>query len=118
MPEPKNKDSVAGRIRSRLEGFVGALQRKESIVERFTVRQVDLDLKPTSYGPQQVRETRKLLAMSQSVFAKFLGVSISTVRAWEQGVNVPSDMASRFMDEIRSDPEHWRNRLRDLVIAK
>jgi DNA-binding transcriptional regulator YiaG len=57
-------------------------------------------------------------AGSQAVFAKLLGVSLNTVRAWEQGVNHPSDMACRFLDEIRRDPAYWVRRLKEAVIAR
>jgi len=65
-----------------------------------------------------VRRTRGLLRASQAVFARFLGVSVKTVRAWEQGFNVPSDMACRFMDEIRRDPSYWLRRLRSAIVAR
>ena len=71
---------------------------------------------PSVYHPRLVRETRDLLAASQAVFARFLGVSVQTVRAWEQGVNTPSTLASRFLDEIRHDPAYWRTRLRETVV--
>jgi len=38
------------------------------------------------------------------------------VRAWEQGENIPIDIAKRFMDEIRHDPDYWRARLREIVV--
>ena len=56
---------------------------------------------------------RKAIAASQVVFAKLLGVSPNTIRSWEQGVNDPSHMARRFLDEIRFNPEYWKQRLRD-----
>lgn len=85
---------------------------------RFTCRTFVLDLEPASYNPNDVKSTRKLLSASQGMFAKFLGVSIKTVRAWEQGTNTPSDMACRFMDEIRRNPDYWRSRLRESVRVK
>jgi putative transcriptional regulator len=65
-----------------------------------------------------VKQTRALLGASQAVFANFLGVSVKTVRAWEQGVNTPSAMACRFMDEIRRDPKHWIARLSEAAVAR
>src|SRR4051794_17473009 len=55
---------------------------------------------------------------SQAVFARFLGVSRNTVRSWEQGVNAPSTMACRFLDEIRLNPAYWQQRLRDSAKVK
>ena len=95
-----------------------ALQAKEPIHKKFTCRTIVLDLKPSSYNPARIKQTRNLLGVSQTLFAKFLGVSPSTVRSWEHGGNAPSDMACRFMDEIRRDPRHWMDRLREVARVK
>jgi putative transcriptional regulator len=112
------KRSVGSRIIERLEGFKNALKSGQKISGRFTYRKVVLDLEPTPYGPEQVKQTRELLNASQALFAKFLGVSASTVRAWEHGTNLPSAMACRFLDEIRRDPQHWIERLKSAVVYK
>jgi putative transcriptional regulator len=112
------KRSVGARIIERLEGFKNALKSGQKLSERFTCRKVVLDLEPTRYGPEQVKETRELLNASQALFAKFLGISVSTVRAWEHGTNAPSAMACRFLDEIRRDPRHWIERLKSAVVYK
>jgi DNA-binding transcriptional regulator YiaG len=76
------------------------------------------DLHPTAYSPARVAAVRDLLAVSQGVFAKFLGVGVKTVSSWEQGVNTPSDMAYRFLDEIEANPNYWRKPLRDSARVK
>jgi putative transcriptional regulator len=76
------------------------------------VRRVVLDLEPQTYTPEQIRAVRKLLNVSQSIFAQLLGVSVKAVQKWERG-GVPSDIACRFMDEIRRDPNYWKKRLKD-----
>lgn len=106
---------IGAQIVERMREFTDVLQRGEPISERFTVRRIKLDRKPTPYDPQKVKATRKLLNASQAVFAWFLGVKIQTVRAWEQGVNPPSDLACRFMDLIQSKPEWMRSRLREMA---
>jgi putative transcriptional regulator len=112
------KASVENLIIQRLEGFTEALENKEVISERFTCRKVELDLRPEPYSPGLVKKTRDLLGASQAVFALFLGVSVKTVRAWEQGINTPSDMACRFMDEIRFNSDYMRKRLQKCVKVK
>lgn len=107
--------SIGRQAVQRLRRFTEALQNGEPITERFTCRKIILDLKPQAYDPELVKETRKLLNLSQALFAKFLGVSRKTVQAWEQGVMEPRDMACRFMDEIRLDPEYWRRRVSDAI---
>jgi putative transcriptional regulator len=114
----KEKKTVASRIIHGLEGLVDVLERKVPVTEEFNCRAIELDLQPQPYSPELVKETRKLLSASQAVFARFLGVSVKTVRAWEQGVNTPNDMACRFMDEIRLNPAHYKQRLRDAAVPR
>jgi DNA-binding transcriptional regulator YiaG len=118
MKAQKKTGSVASEIIEGLREFAESLERKESIAGRFDCRVVELDLRPTSYDPALVKKTRHLLHASQKVFARFLGVSAKTVSSWEQGVNTPSAMAGRFMDEIRANPAYWVKRLRDVAVAK
>lgn len=110
MPE----SSVENEILEALADFTDALEKGE-VLKRFTCRQIKLNLVPTQYSPELVRQTRKMLGISQTLFARFLGVSPKTVRAWEQGINTPHPMACRFMDEIRRDRGYWVKRLRQLA---
>lgn len=105
-------------IGERLKEFADALESGEDVSAKFTCRQVVLNLVAEPYDPKLVRQTRAILNVSQGIFAQFLGVSIDTVQAWESGVNAPMDMACRFMDEIRHDPQHWRKRLLDSISQK
>lgn len=109
----KNKKPVGSRIISGLEAFRDTLRDRKPLEKRFTVRSVELDLQPHEYGPEAVRTTREQLSISQALFAQLLGVSVDTVQAWEQGRREPSKMARRFMDEIRHNPKHWIDRLRE-----
>lgn len=84
----------------------------------FTARTITMNLKPTSYTPEQVKAARKSLCLSQPLFAQFLGVSLKTVRAWEQGHEVPRDVACRFMDEIRRKPDYFRERVIESIAFK
>ncbi len=104
--------TVGARIIEGLEEFADVLEKKEPVAEKFTCWVVELDLEPTPYSPERVRQTRKLVNASQSVFARLLGVSVKTVSAWEQGTNVPMAIACRFMDEIRRNPGYWIKRLK------
>ncbi|MEX2309716.1 MAG: helix-turn-helix domain-containing protein [Pirellulales bacterium] len=94
-----------------LEGFVKDLKSNKRIPDKYTCRRMVLDLHPQRYTATQVKSTRKLLQVSQALFAQFLGVSPQTVRSWEQGKTPPKDIACRFMDEIRRNPEYWRQRI-------
>ena len=102
--------SVADDILESMAEFTEALRNNE-VAKRMSIRRVKFNLQPAAYDPELVRMTRKLLNASQTLFAEFLGTSPKTVRSWEQGINPPSKMACRFMDEIRNQPEFWRERL-------
>jgi putative transcriptional regulator len=111
------EQSVENEILEALTDFTDALEKGE-VTQRFNSRQIKLNLVPTPYSPELVKETRKVLGVSQSLFARFLGVSPKTVRAWEQGVNAPHKMACRFMDEIRQNPQFWTQRLREVAVER
>ena len=59
---------------------------------------------------KEVVAARESLGVSQTVFAKILGASPQSVRAWEQGTKPPSGVARRLIGEIRTSPDYWRSR--------
>lgn len=95
-----------------------ALDAGGDIATKFNCYQMELDLRPKTYTPSMVKATRQRLGASQSVFAKFLGVSAKSISEWERGVGEPKAIACRFMDEIRRDPEHYIKRLRESMVPK
>ncbi len=112
----KVKKSVVDEMLAGLNEFADALESGEELGQKFTCHNLVLDLRPQHYTPEMVRETRSMMSVSQSLFAKFLGVSNQTVRHWEQGLSNPSTIACRFMDEIRRNPDYYMERL--LAAAK
>lgn len=114
---PAKDVSTQDEILQSLREFTDALKKGE-VFKHFTCRQIQLDLQPTLYSAELVKKTRELLKVSQALFARFLGVSPKTVRSWEQGINTPSAMACRFMDEIRRSPDYWMERLREAIVTK
>jgi len=111
------KFSPAGsKIVSAFNEAIGAMRSGGPVEKRISVRTYNADFSCSTYGPEDVRRVRRLLGMSQVLFARFLGVDPNTVRSWEQGVRPPSPIARRFMGEIEEDPEYWRRRIaRSLV---
>ncbi len=112
------KKTVAEELISGFTELAEALEAGNDLGNKFNCYQIQLDLQPKTYTPELVRATRKKLTASQTVFAKFLGVSPKTVRQWEQGLGTPSPIACRFMDEIRRNPEHYVARLQESVVPK
>lgn len=104
---PLGAEMVAG-----LSAFCDALEAGEPIEKRFTVRTVTLELHLKPYGADDVKHVRKLLNASQTLLARFLGVSVNAVRAWEQGTRKVPTIACRFMDEIIANPDIWTQRIR------
>ncbi len=51
-----------------------------------------------------VAETRARLGLSQSEFARLLGVSVRTLQEWEQGRRVPSGPARALLAIVHKNP--------------
>lgn len=77
-------------------------------VEVTTARKAHLELPPW-YPPYLIREIRQKLSVSQAIFAQMLGVSASTVRAWEQGRREPEGPARRLLQVAEAHPEVLRD---------
>ncbi|QEH32272.1 hypothetical protein OJF2_07410 [Aquisphaera giovannonii] len=88
-----------------------ALEAGEPLDKRFTVRTVKLNLSPRAYTPADVKSVRKKLGASQPLLARFLGVSVKTIRSWEQGLRPVPAIAARYLDDIMAFPEIWTSRI-------
>lgn len=61
---------------------------------------------PPKWSKSAISKLRKdVIGVSQPVFASVLGVRPQTVKAWEQGLNEPSDMAKRLLEIIATNPQ-------------
>lgn len=59
-----------------------------------------------AWRKEQIAELRKgLFGVSQPVFASLLSVTVSTVRAWEQGQKSPSGAARRLLEIAAIAPD-------------
>lgn len=58
---------------------------------------------------EELKELRTLLGQSQSAFAQTLGVSVDTVRRWEQQKAKPSHMAmekiAKLVKQVKREKE-------------
>jgi len=70
---------------------------------RFTVRTVQIQ-EPSKYSANAIRRLRERLELSQTLFAKLIGVSASLIRAWELGAREPSPLARRLLDQVDANP--------------
>ena len=56
------------------------------------------------FEAEEIRSIRKETGLTQIMFAKFMGVSVKTVEAWEAGRNHPEGAACRLLSMTRNDP--------------
>ena len=56
-------------------------------------------------GVPNIRAVRRHMGMSQQQFAEAYGLSVTSVRDWEQGRHVPESAALSYLRMIALDPE-------------
>lgn len=111
MDERENLSPLGAEIAASLDELIDVLKSGEPFERRFTVRTATLDLVPRDYTADDVKAVRRKLGASQPLMAKFMGVSVKTLRSWEQGSRPVPRIAARFLDEIQAFPEMWTRRL-------
>ena len=57
------------------------------------------------FAPADVKAIRKKLGKSQSEFAMMIGVSVATLRNWEQGRRTPEGPARALLKVAAENPE-------------
>jgi putative transcriptional regulator len=62
-------------------------------------------------GKLDVRAIRERLGMSQPEFAARFGISVKTLRNWEQGHRQPEGPARAYLTVIKNDPDAVMNAL-------
>jgi putative transcriptional regulator len=58
-----------------------------------------------TYNAVDIRSLRKAVKVSQSAFARMLGVSVGTVRNWEQGRRTPRGPAMALLRVFEENPK-------------
>ena len=112
-PTRKQPQSTLGEeIIAGLKGFVETLEAGVPVESRYTVHTVTLDLEPHPYESKDLVQARHKLNASQALLAKFLGVSVKTLSAWEQGTRPLPLIAGRYLDDILAHPELFLSRIR------
>jgi len=71
-------------------------------IDKTTLREFDAACLsvPLAFEPEQIRVLREQCQVSQSVFAKLLNTSVSTVQKWESGAKRPSGLALKLLDIV------------------
>lgn len=68
----------------------------------------------TSYRPADVKAIRAKLGQSQSEFARMIGVSVATLRNWEQGRRMPEGPALALLRVAAAEPRAVARALRSV----
>jgi len=92
-------------IRAGLEDAVEVARGKRQAARRSVVEVPTVD----------VGALRRRLQMSQAEFARTFGVSVGTVRNWEQGRRLPRGPARVLLHLIAAEPEAVQRALHSLV---
>jgi putative transcriptional regulator len=81
---------------------------------KLTMKTVEIP-DPPHFDANAVHQLRDRLGLSQSVFAKLLGISAKLVEAWELGTRTPSPMARRLLEAIARKPSAYVRRRRSVA---
>lgn len=57
------------------------------------------------FPPPNARQIRRKFQLSQPDFARLIGISVSTLRNWEQGLRVPEGPAQVLLRVVEAHPE-------------
>lgn len=73
-------------------------------IDKVTMREYDADcLRPVpDFTPKEIKMLRLKSKVSQAVFAKYLNISASTVRQWEQGDKHPRGTSLKLLHLVKT----------------
>ncbi len=80
----------------------------------FTKKELDklgVEIPEINITKIQIREIREQMKLSQTVFAKLLNVSPSSIRQWEQGKRKPTGATKVLLELLERSPEILNYRL-------
>jgi len=84
----------------------------ESSFTKKELRALGVKIPEIAITSAQIREIRKRTELSQTVFAKLLNVSPSSVRQWEQGKRIPKGSAIVLLELLGRSPHLLDYRIR------
>ncbi len=81
---------------------------KNNVKTSFTEKELKalgIKIPEVKINPNDIKKIRNKLKLSQSVFAKVLNVSPSSVKQWEQGKRTPSGSTKVLLELLKENPE-------------
>lgn len=86
----------------------------ESVREAGAIRRGDVAAsRETVFTAMDVRSIREATGRTQEAFAQMIGVSLSTLRSWEQGKRSPTGPARALLKMFKSNPKEAAKLLHD-----
>ena len=94
---------------------------KSGIKTSFTKKELNelgVKIPDVEINAKDIQQIRKKVKLSQSVFAKVLNVSSSSVRQWEQGKRTPSGSTKVLLELLKENPNILNHRIQSSVQGK
>jgi len=93
------KDAIGGTVQEMMDSKINvSFTKKELNTLGITIPRIE------EVTGNQVQSLRKSMNLSQSVFAKLLNVSASSVRQWEQGKRHPTGATRVLLELLERSP--------------
>ena len=100
----KGRSAATGKGSSILKAVHESAQDLHSIgvIDKTTMREFDVLCLPKvpQYTPKQIKSIRTRCRTSQTVFAKYLNVTPSSLQKWEIGTKKPSGVALKLLNLV------------------
>ena len=100
------KNAVSETVQDMLDAGLGT-----SFTEK-ELKELGVTIPEISIKPKKVKLIRKKTRLSQSVFARVLNVSPSSIRQWEQGTRTPTGSTKVLLDVLDREPHILNYRIK------
>ena len=97
------KESIKDAIGATVQDMIDS-----GLKSSFTAKELNalgIIIPEISITPEQIKQIRQKTKLSQSVFAKLLNVSPSSVRQWEQGKRKPTGSTKVLLELLDKSPQ-------------
>jgi putative transcriptional regulator len=100
MAERKHKSDAFASVHESAAALL-----RVGVIDKTTMRQFDhMALAPVgTLSPSRIKAVREANKVSQSVFARMLNTSVSTVQKWESGAKAPSGIALTLLHVVEKN---------------
>ncbi|MCH7517192.1 MAG: helix-turn-helix domain-containing protein [Bacteroidetes bacterium] len=75
------------------------------------LKELEIIIPEVEINAKDIQEIREKIKLSQSVFAKVLNVSSSSIKQWEQGKRTPSGSTKVLLELLRKNPNILKYRI-------